>query len=122
MAADAQVETFPLNKDATAKVTVRHTAQKPRKWWQLGGKDFSHVSVDAGYQTGSETSSFSDADSGVIKNQNNVYEDKDAAELYKPIEGYEGAHRFVPNATWTQEEEQALVRKVCASTLGFRRC
>jgi hypothetical protein len=39
-----------------------------------------------------------------------VFSDPDAALLYKPIEKYEGSHRFDPTATWTPEEEQKLVR------------
>lgn len=107
---------FPLNKEAGAKVNVRHNTQKPRKWWQLGGEDYSNVSVDAGYENTSETSSLNDSTSDVHNNKNNVYEDREAAEFYKPIEGYEGAHRFVPDATWTDAEEKKLVRTV---RIGF---
>lgn len=32
--------------------------------------------------------------------------------LYEPIPEYEGRHRYDPKATWTQEEEKKLVRKV----------
>jgi hypothetical protein len=31
---------------------------------------------------------------------------------YKPIESYEGFHRFDPNFDWEPEEERKLVRKV----------
>jgi len=116
MASETQIEVYPMNKDATAKVVVRHNTQQPRKWWRFGGTDYSHVSVDAGYDIdSSETSSFDESDSGLVKNVNNVYEDKDAADLYKPIEGYEGAHRFKLDATWTSEEEEDLVKRVSSS-------
>lgn len=93
-------------------VEIHQTTLKPRKWWQFGGKDVSHVSVDDGYHTpGSSTPSLSDT-SSLDKNVNNVYEDSEAAEFYKPIEGYEGAHRFVPDASWSVSEENALRRKV----------
>lgn len=109
-------EAYPLSKDAGAKVSVQHGTAKSHKWWQLGGRDYSHVAVDAGYENYSETSSLSDSSSdGVVKNRNNVYEDKDAADIYAPIEGYEGAHRFDPSATWTAEEENAIRRKVCSA-------
>lgn len=31
----------------------------------------------------------------------------------KPIPEYEGAHRWDPEFDWTEEEEKAIVRKVC---------
>lgn len=114
MAKSTGAEVFPVSKEAHATVSVPHASGlKPRKWWQLGGRDYSHVAVDSGYDTRSEASSLSDSDSEVVKNRNNVFEDKDAIDLYKPIEGYEGAHRFVPDASWTQAEEAALLRRVC---------
>lgn len=117
MATDAIAEAFPIRKEATATINAPiGSTLKSRKWWQIGGRDFSHVAVDHGYENQSEASSLSDADSGLVKNRNNVFEDKAAADIYKPIEGYEGAHRFDPNATWTQEEESALVRRVRTTT------
>jgi hypothetical protein len=82
---------------------------RTQKWWSLSGKDVSYVSVDDDSVVDSETSSID----GVVKNINNVYEAPEATELYKPIEGFEGSHRFDPNATWTEAEEKTLVRKVC---------
>ena len=31
---------------------------------------------------------------------------------YKPIEEYEGRHRYDPKARWTEAEEKALIRRV----------
>lgn len=97
------VEAFPSGA-ATSKPA------KPQKWYHLFGKDISHVSVDAGYETSSETSSL---DELVVKNTHNVFEAPEATEIYKLVEGFEGTHRFDPSATWTQEEEKTLVRRVC---------
>lgn len=88
--------------------------RQPQKWWRLGGKDISHVSVNDGY-IDSDASSF-DEDGEVVKNVNNVFDAPEAVDLYKPVEGFEGTHRFDPSATWTQEEEKALVRKVRRSS------
>jgi hypothetical protein len=33
-------------------------------------------------------------------------------EFYKPIESYEGAHRYDPSYTWEPSEEKRIVRKV----------
>ena len=32
--------------------------------------------------------------------------------FYKPIDTYEGRHRWDPNAEWTEQEERKIVRKV----------
>lgn len=33
--------------------------------------------------------------------------------FYRPVEGYEGMHRYDPLEQWTPQEEKKLVRKVC---------
>lgn len=38
--------------------------------------------------------------------------DSTLEEHYKPIPEYEGFHRYDPSYTWSQEEEQKIVRKV----------
>jgi hypothetical protein len=80
-----------------------------QKWYHLFGKDVSHVSVDTGYESSSETSSL---DESVIKNTHNVFEAPEATEIYKFVDGFEGTHRFDASATWTKEEEKALIRRV----------
>ena len=34
-------------------------------------------------------------------------------DIYRPIESYEGLHRYDPEFEWTPEEERKVVRKVC---------
>ena len=36
--------------------------------------------------------------------------------FYKPIDAYEGRHRWDPNAEWTEKEEKLIVRKVSTQT------
>lgn len=38
--------------------------------------------------------------------------DSNLEEYYKPIEKYEGYHRYDPDYSWTYEEEKSIVRKV----------
>lgn len=95
------VESFPSSRP-------REPA-KPPKWYHLFGKDISHVSVDAGYDTSSETSSL---DESTVRPDHNVFEAPEATEIYKLVEGYEGTHRFDPSATWPAEEEKKLVGRV----------
>jgi hypothetical protein len=103
-----------VSKIHDAEVTNYQT--KP--WWKLGGKDYSFVSVDAGYPKASTSASSSDtAISANEKLQHNVWETDEVKEVYKPIEGYEGAHRFDPNLTWTPEEESRLLTQVTTSSL-----
>jgi hypothetical protein len=96
------VEAFPSNHRTVEPV-------KRPKWYHLWGKDISYVSVDAGHEPESETSS---VDEGAVKNTDSVFESAEASEIYRPVEGFEGTHRFDATATWTPEEEKKLVRKV----------
>jgi hypothetical protein len=88
---------------------------KSKPWWKLGGKDFSFVSVNSGYTESTNFNSSSEIkleQPGTENLGRHVYETEDTKEIYKPIEGYEGAHRFDPNFTWDPEEEKRLVRTV----------
>lgn len=102
------VEAYPEGDLGVSKSSRR------QKWWRLGGRDVSHVSVNDGYVDSDASSFDEDSNGAVVKNVNNVFDAPEAAQLYKPIEGFEGTHRFDPSATWTQAEEKALVRKVGA--------
>ncbi|KAG6238085.1 hypothetical protein E4U24_007256 [Claviceps purpurea] len=84
----------------------------PRKWWQLGGEDVSHLPIDADHGLLSSMSSLEEASKQQSQTENRPVA-PEAQEVYKPVDGFEGAHRFDPAAKWTDEEEQALVRKVC---------
>lgn len=42
-----------------------------------------------------------------------TFETESLESFYKPIDGYEGRHRFDPNFEWEPKEEKRLVRKVC---------
>lgn len=104
------IEAYPDNK---APPTLSKT-KSSNGWWKLGGEDVSYVSVNAGYEE-SETPSLehNSSDEALVKNKNNVFDAPEASEIYKPIAGFEGSHRFDPSATWTQAEEKELVRRVC---------
>lgn len=49
--------------------------------------------------------------------------ESDFEEFYKPIDSYEGAHRYDPKFEWEPQEEKKLVRKIDYSSwninLGF---
>jgi MFS transporter, ACS family, DAL5 transporter family protein len=98
-------------ESGSLQLVNRHPVHS-KPWWKLGGTDSSFVSVDAGYaKTTSASSSSSKLGSHESLGQH-VWETEEAKEIYKPIEGYEGAHRFDPSLQWTPEEEQRLVRTV----------
>jgi MFS transporter, ACS family, DAL5 transporter family protein len=42
--------------------------------------------------------------------------------FYKPIEGYEGLHRYDPEYTWSSADEGRVVRKVSPSSLDCLIC
>jgi hypothetical protein len=82
---------------------------RTRKWWHLGGEDIIFVSV----RNDGSSLSKGDFDTKVTETADgSVFNDSRAADVYAPIEKYEGAHRFDPKATWTAEEELSLVRRV----------
>lgn len=70
------------------------------------GKDVE-VAKDAVGTTSSNSSAvrLGESKGGVIATGGNV-------EAYKPIEQYEGAHRYDPLYHWTEPEEKRLIRKV----------
>jgi hypothetical protein len=83
--------------------------RRTRKWWHLGGEDTIFVSV----RNGGSGLSKGDFDTNVTKTADgSVFDDLRTAGIYAPIEKYEGTHRFDPKATWTEEEELSLVRRV----------
>ncbi|KEF52189.1 uncharacterized protein A1O9_11816 [Exophiala aquamarina CBS 119918] len=98
-------EAYPREKLGVSKSSRRQT------WWKLGGRDVSHISVNDGYVDSDAYSFDEGGNDAVVKNANNVF-DAPEASLYKPVEGFEGTHRFDPSATWTQAEEKALMKKL----------
>lgn len=73
------------------------------------GDDITDLEVAKGaYETTSSQPSslrLGESDGGVFAQGGNV-------DLYKPIEQYEGAHRYDPQFEWTVKEEKKLVRRV----------
>ena len=89
------------------------TTLETNKWWQFGGRDRSYIptrdqtsksSLDAFNEPGGF-----DADNNA---DDSVFNDVKAFDIYKPIENYEGRHRFDQRATWTDAEEKKLIRRV----------
>lgn len=54
-----------------------------------------------------ESADASNADCGAVFGN-----DTKLAKYYKPVAGYEGEHRFDPEAEWTDAEEAIIVRKI----------
>lgn len=44
---------------------------------------------------------------------NKTFENESLESFYKPIDSYEGRHRWDPDFQWEQKEEKRVVRKVC---------
>ena len=83
-----------------------------RPWWGLGGEDRSFATARPEALEESSTSLKGDVQTVNRDIQQSVFSDPQAAEFYEPIDSYEGRHRFDPHATWSQEEERKLVRRV----------
>lgn len=50
---------------------------------------------------------------GTVKTIDCAFDTTEDPRYYKPIPEYEGAHRWDPDFEWTEEEEKAVVKKVC---------
>ena len=100
--------------------TASDEGPRPRHapWWKFGGVDQSFV---PSHQQKSASSLASSQEEDELNYDHNVvgsvFSDSRAKEFYKPIEKYEGRHRFDMHATWSDEEEKALVRRVSWSRL-----
>jgi hypothetical protein len=89
------------------------TSQTSRRaWWKLRGKDISFAAVDPASATASLRDDIENSSSDENNIKGTVFDDSAAAEFYRPVEKYEGRHRFDPTATWTPEEERKLLRTV----------
>jgi hypothetical protein len=111
-------QTYPANVNDVDESGLQGVDPKPmsKPWWKLGGKDYSFVSVNAGYTRSAISTSSSDTKLDAVENLGrHVYETDDTKEIYKPIAGYEGSHRFDPSFQWDPEEERKLVRMVSLS-------
>ena len=106
---DKGIATTNFGTIADDRADVNTTTLRRRKWWHLGGEDIVFVPV----RNDGSGSSKGDFDTNVTETADGtVFSDSRTADIYAPIEKYEGAHRFDPKATWTEEEELALVRRV----------
>ena len=109
-------QTYPANVNDVDESGLQSVDPKPMKsklWWKLGGKDYSFVSINAGYTRSAISTSSSDTKLDAVESLGrHVYETDDTKEIYKPIAGYEGSHRFDPSFQWDPEEERKLVRMV----------
>lgn len=116
-AADEKLSDPGVVEKTERNYPISTTKTTHRPWWKLGGKDISFAPVDPDSVTTSNSASTEDIETSQLDNiHGSVFDDSSAAQFYKPIEKYEGAHRFDPNATWTPEEERKLIRTVsCAS-------
>ena len=112
-------QTYPANVNDVDESGLQSVDPKPMKsklWWKLGGKDYSFVSINAGYTRSAISTSSSDTKLDAVESLGrHVYETDDTKEIYKPIAGYEGSHRFDPSFQWDPEEERKLVRMVSLS-------
>jgi hypothetical protein len=112
-AADEKLSDPGVVEKSGSSYPITTTKVTHRPWWKLGGKDISFAPVDPDSVTTSNTASTEDIETTGLDNiHGSVFDDSGAAQFYQPIEKYEGAHRFDPNATWTPAEEKALVRTV----------
>lgn len=96
----------------------QETTLKANSWWRFGGRD--RIFVPSRLQGSNATFKDFQGDRTINDDHNadgSVFSDPRAVEIYKPIEKYEGRHRFDLHATWSADEEKRLVRRV--SSVNF---
>ena len=81
--------------------------------WNFGGRDRTFVPSRL---QGSQSSFKEFQGDRTVDDDHNadgsVFSDPRFVEMFKPIEKYEGRHRFDLHATWSDKEEKRLVRRV----------
>ena len=96
--------------------TEQEIPRRANAWWNFGGRD--RIFIPSRLKGSESTFKDFQGDRTVESDHNldgSVFSDPRAIETYKPIESYEGRHRFDVHATWSDEDEKRLVRRVsCA--------
>lgn len=115
---DKDISTAYADDGSQDSSVGRHpiNALQTNPWWRFGGRDRSYIPTR---NEPSKSSQDSLTDPRDIESENtadlSVFNDAKAYDIYKPIENYEGRHRFDPRATWSDGEEKKLVRRVSSS-------
>lgn len=79
-------------------------------------KAHDNVGVSAAYSTDSELAGRERA----RFHDEPTFEMTEDAQFYKPIDTYEGIHRWDPDFEWSPEEEKKIVRKVRLTPVNLR--
>jgi hypothetical protein len=79
-------------------------------------QDTVQISVDQGSPDTSIGGDLEKKGSQIQQYQAGAFETREGHHHYRPIDSYEGIHRWDPEFEWTEEEEKKIVRKV-----GFSR-
>ena len=85
---------------------VRNTRQ------EADGYDSKDIAKVASTSASLSSTSLSEDRRGQIKPIDCAFDATEDPRYYKPIESYEGYHRWDPEFDWSEEEEKAIVKKV----------
>lgn len=77
-----------------------------------GTETADHERKQAAKSVEESVSSSIEAQQGTIQAVDCAFDTTENPHFYKPIESYEGYHRWDPVFEWTEEEEKAVVKKV----------
>ena len=113
----AHLEYTAEGRQDTLVVSDRVTKFRGSPWWKFNGRDRIFIPTGQHESKSSLDDSSLDEDNTV---DDSVYNNARAHEIYKPIENYEGRHRFDLTATWSDDEEKKLIRKVSISLYSFQ--
>ena len=114
----AYVTSYEQSQGSSTSQEPQTTNQNP--WWRFGGRD--RIFVPSRLEGSRSTQKAFQGDRTVDDDytaDGNVFSDPKAIAIYEPIEKYEGRHRFDIHATWSDEEERNLVRRVSVVVLSI---
>jgi hypothetical protein len=82
----------------------------------MANEDEKTVQISASLKVSPGTSIGDDSDRERQQSHSNkaegTFEGADSHRLFRPIDSYEGLHRWDPDFQWTEQEEKKIVRKV----------
>ena len=82
----------------------------------MANEDEKTVQISASLKVSPGTSIGDDSDRERQQSHSNkaegTFEGADSHHLFRPIDSYEGLHRWDPDFQWTEQEEKKVVRKV----------
>jgi hypothetical protein len=111
-------ETFPLIQEPTASRPSSPVYDLEASGSASGDADSAMATQYPEGKTYADVAVTPKENTNIFRRKENTTFDNDSLQdFYKPIDTYEGRHRYDPEFEWTPKEEKKLVRKVALALL-----